>query len=143
MDIDGSGEVQRHISGAEFDEPKPGYFIGNLDDPTFQITRGYFVGHFMREHGLSILARDDVECAVMYLPEHNSSPPHYHPQGFEITYCISGRLHLIIDGENVELTENQFMVIPPDVVLQNPENDPGTRIFVVKAPSVPGDKFDA
>ena len=120
------------------------YFIGDLDDPTFQIMRGYFVGHFMRDKGFDILARTDVECAVMILPEIDLSPPHYHKLATELTYCISGTLHMIIGefGEDeFDLNENQFMVIPPEVISQNPQNSPGTKIFVVKVPSVPDDKF--
>ena len=139
MSVENSGDTESQKSNLR-------YFIGNLDDPAFKERRGYFVGFFMRGEtfpdgrSLDILSRDDVECAVMHLPEVDMTRPHYHPQAFEITYCIKGRLRLVIDGENVELTENQFMIIPPGVVLQNPENDPETKIFVVKVPSVPGDK---
>lgn len=130
---------------SEVYKEKPRYFIGSLDDPLFADTKGYFMGGFMGRkilpEGGNILVSEAIECAVMELPQIDPSPPHYHKLMTEITYCLSGRLHLIIEGENIELGENQFMVIPPEVVIQNPENDPGTRIFVVKVPSVPDDKF--
>lgn len=123
------------------------YFIGNLDDQTFQEKRGYFVGFFMKGEAspyirsLDILVREDVECAVMVLPEIDLSPPHYHKLAMELTYCISGRLHMKVGEDEFDLLENQFMVIPPEVVSQNPSNATGTKIFVVKVPSVPDDKF--
>lgn len=124
------------------------YFKGDINSPEFKQTRGYFVGFFMRGKvagdgsSMDILVRDDVECTIMELPEHDPSKPHFHKTGYEVTYCLSGRLHLIVDQKDeVDLAENQFLIIPPGVILQNPTNDPGTRIFVVKAPSIPNDKF--
>ncbi len=126
------------------------YFVGDMKSETFQATRGYFVGFFMagktspEGESLDILTRQDVECAIMDLPERDESKPHYHKLGYEVTYCLSGWLHLIVDqSQEVDLTENQFLIIPPGTILQNPENAPGTRVFVVKAPSVPGDKYYA
>lgn len=126
------------------------FLVGNMSDPTFRETRGYFVGFFMRDKSLpdgspaDILTRDDVECAIMELPEHDLSKPHYHKKAYEVTFCLSGRLYLIVDQKDeIELATNQFLIIPPEVILQNPVNEPGTRVLVVKAPSVPNDKFYA
>ena len=118
------------------------YFIGDASD--FERTRGWLMGFFMRGRGVNeLLARNDVECAVMKLPTVDPSPPHFHKLATEVTYVLSGRLKLVIEGNKFDLRENQFMVIPPLTVQQNPENDPGTRVFVVKVPSVPDDKFYA
>lgn len=133
------------ISGSAELERKQSCFIGSLDNPLFKDTKGYLMGWFMRDKTLSeggeVLIRDDVECAVMGLPEINLDPPHYHKLATELTYCISGRLHMIVGDSEFDLEENQFMVIPPNVFSQNPTNAPGTKIFVVKVPSVPDDKF--
>ena len=125
----------------------PKCFIGSLDDSLFETTKGYLMGYFMRgktlPEGGEVLIRDDVECAVMTLPEIDLSPPHYHKLATELTYCISGRLHMIVGEDEFDLGENQFMIIPPEVISQNPSNSPGTKIFVIKLPSVPNDKFYA
>lgn len=132
----------------EFIKDQLRYFVGDTESETFKETRGYFVGFFLREkvstdgQSLDILGRRDLECAVMDLSEVDTSPPHYHHLGYEVTYCLSGKLHLIIDHKDmVDLSENQFIVIPPETVLQNPNNEPGTKVFVVRNISIPGDKF--
>lgn len=131
--------------GSEVSKERQRYFIGSPADPLFSEAKGYCMGWFMGTkilpEGGEILVSQAIECAVMQLPQKDASPPHYHKLMTEITYCLSGRLHLIIEGQNIELGENQFMVIPPEVVIQNPENDPRTRVFVIKVPSVPDDKF--
>lgn len=132
------------------DTPERRFFVGDMKEPLFEETHGYFMGFFMKGKFLpdgspaDILTRDDVECAIMELSEYDPSKPHFHKIACEITYCLSGRLHLIVDQKDeIDLTENQFLVIQPGVVLQNPTNEPGTRIFVVKFPSIPSDKFYA
>lgn len=137
-------------NSAELRKEQSRYFVGDTKSETFKETRGYFVGFFLRGkvstegQSLDILGREDIECAVMDLPEVDSSPPHYHKLGYEITYCLSGKLHLIIDHKDrVDLSENQFLVIPPETVLQNPTNDSGTKVFVVRNISTPGDKYYA
>lgn len=141
------GDMEPEISDGADVAGKQRCFIGSLDDPLFEGTKGYIIGFFMRgkvlPEGGEMLIRDDVECAVMELPEIDLSPPHYHKLATELTCCISGRLHMIVEDAEFDLDENQFMVIPPEVVSQNPSNSPGTKIFVVKVPSVPNDKFYA
>lgn len=139
------GESQEH------EARKARFFVGDITKPPFKDgLRGYFVGFFMRDkntscgENLDILGRDDVECAVTELPVRDDSRPHYHKIGYEITFCLSGKLSLIVDSiHRVELMENQFIVILAGTVLQNPQNNPGTRVFVVKVPSIPEDKYYA
>lgn len=131
----------------EINEGQKKYFVGNISE--FGGTRGYFVGYFMRGklfpegRNLDLLGREDFECAVMDLPKSDPSLPHYHKLATEVTYVLSGRLKMIIEGKSLELEKGDFMVLPPKVVSQNPENDPGTIVFVVKVPSVRDDKFYA
>jgi len=54
---------------------------------------------------------------------------------------LSGKLNLIIDGDQLKAEAGQFFVIKPGTVLQNPTNDLGTRVVVVKSPSLPDDKY--
>mgnify|MGYP001570619548 CR=1 FL=1 len=127
---------------------EPRYFVGDVSKEPFKTeARGYMVGFFMGDKtspddgSLDILARTDVECAWMSLPEIDESKPHYHMQGYEITICVSGELRLIVDqNEEVILHPRQFIIIPSGTVLQNPENAPGTEVIVVRNISIPGDK---
>lgn len=116
------------------------FFVGNTAD--FNQTRGYLMGFFMPEDQ-SLLRRDDLEIAVMQLPERDVSKPHFHRDSTEVTYVIRGslRLNIGIPARSLVLAAGEFMVIPPGTVLQNPTNDPGTEVLVIKFPSVPGDKF--
>ncbi|MBI2595294.1 cupin domain-containing protein [Candidatus Daviesbacteria bacterium] len=126
------------IENLEREQESPRFFKGNIKD--FDKNKGYFIGAFLKD---PLLQREDLECAIMELPVIDESKPHYHKLMYEVTFVLSGRLRLIVDQkEEINLEENEFLVIPPGTVLQNPENAPGTKVFVVKTPSAPGDKFD-
>ena len=117
-----------------------GYIIADLGKITG--TRGYFIGHFMAEEGYPDLRSDEIEIAVMKLPEADPGPAHFHREMTEITIVLSGRLTLIFDEkEKVEVGEGEFFVVYPGTVLQNPANEPGTKVVVIKYPSVPQDKY--
>lgn len=105
---------------------------------------GWIFGHFMSIE--SQLRFEEVEIAVMDLPEADPSPPHYHRESTEFTFVLSGQLEIIFfkedsGRESVLLGEGDYMLISPETVIQNPRNAPGTRVFVVKWPSVPEDKY--
>lgn len=117
------------------------YQIGAIADSRDR--RGWFLGHFMPEESLQ--HSEVVEMAVMDLPLIDASRPHYHRLGTEVTYVIRGSLRLIVGhGDSrteCDLTQGQFIIVPPMTPLQNPANEEGTQVFVVKFPSVPGDKY--
>lgn len=84
------------------------------------------------------------EMGVLNLPETDDSKPHYHEIMTEVTYVIEGELTTKIkdiDGtREVVLTTGQYMLVEPGAIIRNPRNEKGTKVFVVKFPSVPGDK---
>lgn len=90
-----------------------------------------------------LLKSDDIEIAVMNLLTRDNSPAHYHKLSTEITYCIRGRLRLLVGHEQIQLLlcEGECLVVPPNVPLQNPSNAEGTQVFVVKFLSTPNDKY--
>jgi quercetin dioxygenase-like cupin family protein len=92
--------------------------------------------------GYPALDSKEVEIAWMKLPTRDDSKPHYHRQSTEVTIVLSGRLNLIVgQDQKIELREGEFLIIPPGIMLQNPKNEAGTEVIVVKFPSVPEDKF--
>ena len=114
-------------------------FVGNIGE--FRNSKGYMVGGFMKDDNLRT---PEVEIAVMDLPTVDPSPPHYHQHMSEITYATAGSLNLLVGGSDplsVNLTAGNFILVKQGVVLQNPSNEVGTKIVVVKAPSAPGDKY--
>lgn len=117
-----------------------GYTIAETDE--FAGTRGYFIGHFMAEEGFPNLMSQEVECAIIEVPIEDLSKPHFHRVMTEITIVLSGRLTLIFgEKDQVEVGEGEFFIVKPGTVLQNPVNEPGTKVLVIKYPSVPGDKY--
>jgi quercetin dioxygenase-like cupin family protein len=104
-------------------------------------TRSYIVGAFMEKAGYPELQNEQVEIAVLELPLQDSAKPHYHKEMTEITIVLSGKLYLIVDGESVEAKEGEFFVVKPGTILQNPQNEPGTKVLVIKSPSLPDDKY--
>ena len=121
-------------------EQKEGkYLLGKPEE--IKGTKGYLVGAFMESAGYSDLQNESLEIAVLDLPVCDESKPHYHKVMTEINYVISGKLDLVVDGEELVAEAGQFFVIKPGTVLQNPTNDPGTRVVVVKSPSLPDDKY--
>ena len=105
-----------------------------------QDTRGYFYGAFMESAGYPELQDDNLEVAQLELPEEGESRPHFHEIMTEITYVISGCLHLVVNGDEIDLSSGQFLIVKPGVVLQNCSNEPGTSVLVIKSPSRPDDK---
>lgn len=103
-------------------------------------TRSYLVGAFMEKAGYPELQNNQVEVAILELPLEDLSQPHYHQEMTEITIVLSGKLHLIVDSEPVEANAGEFFVVKPGTVLQNPRNEPGTKVLVIKSPSLPDDK---
>lgn len=123
-------------------ENNRGYVVGRAGDFS-EITGGYFMGAFMEGKGYPELNSSEVEVAVIALPLKDNSPPHFHKKMTEITYVVKGTLHLIVDGNDIDLKQGEFLVVHPGSVLQNPSNEPETKVFVIKIPSIPGDKFYA
>ena len=120
---------------------KDRYFFGNIKD--FQKTKGYFIGQFMGERNFPQLETDEVEIAWKTLPiTFNEQEPHFHKKGIEINIVISGSYRIWIEGEEKEFKKGDFLVVYPEARLRNVSAKEGTELIVVKAPSVPGDKFD-
>ena len=120
---------------------KNNFFLGKLED--FQKFSGYFIGRFMGEKGFPVLETDKVEVAWKKLPTNFSDEkPHFHKKGVEINIVINGKYKALVNGELIEISEKEFLVVYPQSTLKNVSATEGTELIVVKAPSVSDDKFD-
>jgi mannose-6-phosphate isomerase-like protein (cupin superfamily) len=116
------------------------FAIGKLED--FQKFSGYFIGQFMGENGFPILETNEVEIAYKKLPEKfEKEKPHYHKKGVEINIVIKGKYKAQVNEKTVVISEKEFLVVYPQAKLKNISAQKGTELIVVKAPSVPDDKF--
>jgi len=84
-----------------------------------------------------------VEIAWKKLPTTFDEPKaHYHKGGVEINVIISGGYTAEVNGEVVDMKKGDFLIVYPESTLRNIKAEEGTELIVVKAPSVPQDKFD-
>ena len=103
-------------------------------------TKGWFFGAFVDD---PLLRSDLVEVAWQKLPDLTPSPDqeHFHRATVEINIVIKGSIELSIDGERHKLETGQFYVIWPESVVSDLTTGDDTELIVVRAPSIPGDKF--
>ncbi len=117
------------------------HYFGNVSQ--FSETEGYFLGQFMGERRFPLLETDEAEITWKKIPTvFNEDKPHFHKVRVEINIVIPGRYQLIVNGKKLELKKGDFLVVYPEAKLINLSADEGTELIVVKAPSVPNDKFD-
>lgn len=120
---------------------KQNFFVGKIQD--FDSLRGYFVGHFMKEKGFPLFQSDKVEVAWKKFPAGpiENAIRHTHKKGFEVNVVISGWIRVEINGEKFTVKRGEFYVIHPHSVTKDLEVGENTEMIIVKAPSVPGDKY--
>ena len=114
------------------------YFVGKVSDYTSK--KGWFFGHFMKE---PLLKSDLVEVAYQDIP--NKKPEggdsHYHAKCVEINIVLSGGATFKLNGNEVTVGEGDFWVVYPYTTVEDFSTTDNTKLVVIKAPSVPGDKF--
>lgn len=114
------------------------YFIGEISK--YQKQKGWFFGHFMDD---KLLRSQLVEVAYQDISSEtwDEQDQHYHKQSIEINIVISGWITLTIDKKSKTLREGQFYVIYPYTVIERMSAGKNTKLLVVRAPSIPNDKF--
>ncbi len=112
--------------------------VGSIDADAKE--RGWFFGRFMDE---PLLQSDLVEVAWQRIPglTPSSAQRHLHRRSVEVNLVVGGSVRLRIDGVEHDLRRGDFYVIWPDSVVSDIETDADAEVVVVRAPSVPGDKF--
>lgn len=114
------------------------YFIGKIKDYTHK--KGWFFGHFMEE---DLLHSDLVEVAYQDVSDKKprSKDWHYHKESLEINIVLSGSVTFKINRKEVKIGEGEFYIVYPCTIVEDFSASKNTKIIVVRAPSVFGDKF--
>lgn len=68
--------------------------------------------------------------------------PHCHPE-IELSYCLDGQYSVLLNGQTLELSEGDLLVINPMVPHEFPKNSgEGQRLTIELGPGLLGDFFD-
>jgi mannose-6-phosphate isomerase-like protein (cupin superfamily) len=120
------------------DEKHGRSFVGRASDAAKD--RGWFFGHFMDE---PLLQSDAVEVAWQHVPNLTPSADqrHIHRRSVEINVVLRGEVSLKLDEVQHDLREGDFYVVWPESVVSEIATDGLAEVLVVRAPSVPEDKF--
>jgi len=115
-------------------------FVGSVD--THARERGWFFGHFMDE---PLLRSGLVEVTWQRLAERAPADVqrHLHRQSVEINVVIAGSVELKINDVAHTFRRGDFFVIWPEAIVSDVRSDADAELIVIRAPSVPGDKFPA
>jgi hypothetical protein len=124
--------------GARVEDKRGRSFVGTVSGAAKD--RGWFFGHFMDE---PLLQSALVEVAWQYVPNLKPAPDqrHLHRCTVEINVVMRGNVSLRIDDVQHDLREGDFYVVWPDSVVSDLATDSQAEVLVVRAPSVPDDKF--
>ena len=95
--------------------------------------RGWFIGNFEP----SILKSEDFEVGLLTHKKGEVWNKHYHKIGTEYNVLVKG--HMRIQGQ--EMREGDVFILEPNEVA-DPEFLEDCLVLCVKAPSVPGDKYE-
>lgn len=113
-------------------------FVGTVAD--YEKNKGWFFGSFVDN---PLLRSNLVEVAWQKLPgiAPSADQEHFHKATVEIDIVIKGSITLDIDGVRHTLDAGQCYVIWPESVVSNITTTENTELIVVRAPSIPSDKF--
>jgi quercetin dioxygenase-like cupin family protein len=113
-------------------------FVARVSDAAKD--RGWFFGHFMDE---PLLQSESVEVAWQHVPNLTPSPHqrHIHRRSVEINVVLRGQVSLKLDDVQHDLRQGDFYVVWPESVVSEIATDSQAEVLVVRAPSVPDDKF--
>lgn len=114
------------------------YFVGKIASSLKK--DGWFFGHFTDN---PLLRSSLVEVAWQEISNKKAEPKdkHVHKEAVEINIIISGSMNLLINNEPVSVKAGEFYVVWPGAVVDKVEAADNTVDLVIKAPSVPGDKY--
>jgi mannose-6-phosphate isomerase-like protein (cupin superfamily) len=114
------------------------YFVGKVSD--YSKKKGWFFGYFANE---DLLRSDLVEVAYQDVSNKKSSADdwHYHKKCVEICIVTSGSASLKINGKEFTVEEGGFWATYPESVVEDFSTTKDTKLIVIKAPSIPDDKF--
>jgi hypothetical protein len=120
------------------DDKRGRAFVGSAADAAKD--RGWFFGHFMDE---PLLQSGLVEVALQDVPNVTPSPDqrHLHRRTVEINLVVRGAVSLKINDVQHDLRDGDFYVVWPESIVSDIATDGQATVLVVRAPSIPEDKF--
>jgi len=113
------------------------YSRGSVYVPTGK--RGFLCGAFLPESNPFFTRK--VEVAWMELDSKMSWEEHTHEEADEITIVIKGSIEEEIDGDVLRLESGDFVLVKSGSVTHTKKAEDGTVLVVIKAPSIPIDKY--
>lgn len=117
------------------------YVLGNYKKGSWP--KGYFIGKFMGEKGFPLQETEEVEITYKKITsKSNYKPAHIHKKGVEVNMLISGECQMVVNGELVKMKRGNFLIVYPQTRVSDFRVNKDGEIIVVKAPSVPGDKYE-
>lgn len=93
---------------------------------------GWFIGNFEP----SVYKNENFEAGYKVHPKGDIWPKHYHKDSLEINYLIRGKM--VIQGR--EINSGEVFILNPGEIA-DPEFLEECEVFIIKTPSIPGDKF--
>jgi len=113
------------------------YFNGSVKDLAGK--KGWLVGSFLkRDHPCF---SEEVEVGWKEMGPGTKEPKHIHKKSIEIWVIIEGIVNAVIDGSRMYLTKGEYLVVHPLTATEIISAEEGTVVLVVKAPSIPDDKY--
>jgi len=112
-----------------------GYKVDNVNN--HKETRGWICGHFIPE---GILKNSELEIKYEVLGPGMTSPLHYHPQGVEVILVVKGKVTFKIEGENITLSDGDFVFMQDSVNESLQEVSEPTTVISIRTPSIPNNK---
>ncbi|KKT17377.1 MAG: hypothetical protein A2654_01470 [Candidatus Nealsonbacteria bacterium RIFCSPHIGHO2_01_FULL_43_31] len=113
------------------------YSRGRVDKPIGK--RGFLCGAFLPEN--NPLYTKKVEVVWIKLDSKMSWERHFHKEVDEITIVIKGSLEEEIEGDVLKLKPGDFVLVKSGSVTHTKKAKDGTVLIVIKAPSIPTDKY--
>lgn len=120
------------------EEKEQRYFVGKVQE--FSKQRGWFFGAFADE---PLLQSNFVEVGWQHISNVAPSPSqkHFHKHSVEINILLSGWMDITINGTQHQLGPGDFYIVWPYTVVEELTTGENTELIVIRAPSLPDDKF--
>lgn len=116
------------------------FHCGNIVDAEALRRGGWFIGHFIEDDETRRTDSFEVKSWRFDVGATSHTPKRL-KDVWEFTLILEGRGRGVIDGEEIELGERQYFVVPPGICNNFPDYvyQP-MRGITVKAPSIEGSK---
>lgn len=119
------------------------YSIGRISELAARDKQGYFIGKFLKPEDPWFSKRFESAYQLLNSDMEADLLPHAHQYVEEVTVVLKGCLRVEVEGQIKELKEGEVIFVRPRTPIKIIGADDGTILFIVKAPSLPQDKYVA